>query len=193
MAPPSAVDPERATNGDTKPSNAVSHEPGISESKAKVQMPKFPGPPKFTDKYAERDYLKGRLALAFRIFGKYGYDEGVAGHITMRDPVQPDTFWVNPFGVAFSLIRKSDLIQVDHEGNIVDGGEVRLLNAAAFMLHSGVHKARPDVLCAAHSHSIYGRSFCSLGRKLDMITQDSCSFYNVCWGTSRNRYLMDGR
>ncbi|KAL9021112.1 MAG: hypothetical protein Q9185_001651 [Variospora sp. 1 TL-2023] len=148
MAPPSAVSPQRTASSD-KPSAAVPHEPGISESKAKVQMPKFPGktvsrarfsrisqfdrsfdvqgPPEFTDKHAERDYLKGRLAAAFRIFGKYGFDEGVAGHITMRDPVQPDTFWVNPFGVAFSLIKKSDLIQVDHEGNIVDGGPDHVL------------------------------------------------------------------
>jgi ribulose-5-phosphate 4-epimerase/fuculose-1-phosphate aldolase len=32
----------------------------------------------------ERAYLKGRLAAAFRIFGKFGFDEGVAGHITLR-------------------------------------------------------------------------------------------------------------
>ncbi|KAL9640996.1 MAG: hypothetical protein Q9204_000399 [Flavoplaca sp. TL-2023a] len=181
MAPPSAISPERASNhhnGDTTPSAEVPLEPGISQSKAKVQMPKFPQPPTFADKYAERDYLKGRLAAAFRIFGKYGYDEGVAGHITLRDPVQPDTFWVNPFGVAFSLIKRSDLIQVDHDGNVIDGGDVRLLNSAAFMIHGAIHRSRPDVLCAAHSHSIYGRSFCSLGRKLDMITQDACSFYN---------------
>lgn len=180
MAPPSAMSPAQDTNGDdSKPSTAAPHEPGLGESKARVQMPKFPGPPSFADKYAERDYLKGRLAAAFRIFGKRGYDEGVTGHITLRDPVQPDTFWVNPFGVAFSLIRKDDLIQVDHDGNVIDGGKVRLLNAAAFMIHGALHKARPDVMCAAHSHSIYGRAFCSLGRKLDMITQDSCSFHNV--------------
>ncbi|KAL8787033.1 MAG: hypothetical protein Q9213_002469 [Squamulea squamosa] len=121
--------------------------PASANPRAKVQMPKFPQPPTFADKYAERDYLKGRLAAAFRIFGKYGYDEGVAGHITLRDPVQPDTFWVNPFGVAFSLIKKSDLIQVNHEGVVIDGGEVRLLNTAAFMIHGAVHKHRPDVLC----------------------------------------------
>ena len=39
---------------------------------------------KFADKYQEREYLKGRLTLAFRIFGKLGFDEGVAGHITLR-------------------------------------------------------------------------------------------------------------
>ena len=142
-------------------------------------MPKFPGPPTFTDKYEEREYLKGRLAAAFRIFGKYGFDEGVAGHITLRDPVDPTTFWVNPFGVAFSLMKRSDLIQVDHKGNIIGGGNVRLLNTAAFMIHGAVHEARPDVACAAHSHSIFGRSFCSLGRKLDIITQDACAFHDV--------------
>lgn len=96
-----------------------------------------------------------------------------------KDPVDPTTFWVNPFGVSFSLIRASDLIQVNHEGQIIDGGDVRLLNTAAFMIHSAIHKARPDVVAAAHSHSIHGRAFCSLGRKLDIITQDSCAFYNV--------------
>jgi hypothetical protein len=54
---------------DITPSTAVPLEPGISEAKAKVQMPKFPGPPKFDDPHEERKYLKGRLAAAFRIFG----------------------------------------------------------------------------------------------------------------------------
>jgi len=138
----------------------------------------FPKPPTFEDPHEEREYLKGRLAAAFRIFGKFGFDEGVAGHITIRDPVENDTFWVNPFGVAFSLINKSDLIRVSEEGTILDGGNVRLLNTAAFMIHSAIHKARPDVNAAAHSHSIFGRSFCALGQNLDITTQDACAFYD---------------
>ena len=43
-----------------------------------------PRPPTFQDKYAERQYQKERLALGFRIFAKLGFDEGVAGHITLR-------------------------------------------------------------------------------------------------------------
>lgn len=46
------------------------------------------------------------------------------------------------------------------------------------MIHHAVHTARPEVNCVAHSHSIYGRSFCTLGRNLDIITQDSCAFHN---------------
>ena len=191
MAPPTATMTETATSSESQisghtnrnlqqePETHAPLEPGLPEDKAKVQMPKFPSPKKFADKNEEREHLKGRLAGAFRIFGKYGFDEGVAGHITLRDPVDPTTFWVNPFGVAFSMIKRSDLIQVDHEGNVIGGGPCKLLNAAAFMIHGAVHSARPDVVCAAHSHSIYGRSFCTLGRDLDMITQDACAFHHV--------------
>jgi len=154
-------------------SSSKDTKPAMGEMKAS-----FPRPPTFDNAHDERAYLKGRLAAAFRIFGKFGFDEGVAGHITVRDPVDKETFWVNPFGVAFSLIKASDLIRVSESGEILDGGEVRLLNTAAFMIHSAIHKARPDVNAAAHSHSIYGRSFCALGRELDIITQDSCAFHN---------------
>ncbi|KAI5204580.1 arad-like aldolase/epimerase [Aureobasidium subglaciale] len=169
-----------APHADSEKAGIAPNEPGLDEPSAALQVGKFPKPPKFADKYEEREYQKGRLAAAFRIFGKFGFDEGVAGHITLRDPVNPETFWVNPFGfsVAFALINKSDLIHVNEEGEIIGGGETRLLNTAAFMIHSAIHKARPDVIAAAHSHSIYGRSFCTLGRTLDTITQDACSFHN---------------
>lgn len=68
--------------------------------------------------------------------------------------------------------------KVNHHGEVIDGGENRLLNTAAYMIHSAIHKARPDVICAAHSHSIYGRTWCSLGRKIDSLTQDACAFHN---------------
>jgi ribulose-5-phosphate 4-epimerase/fuculose-1-phosphate aldolase len=92
--------------------------------------------------------------------------------------VEPNTFWVNPFGVAWDDIKQSDLIRVAEGGKIVEGGPVKLLNVAAYMIHHAVHKARPDANAVAHSHSIYGRAFCTLGRTLDIITQDSCAFYN---------------
>jgi ribulose-5-phosphate 4-epimerase/fuculose-1-phosphate aldolase len=41
-----------------------------------------------------------------------------------------------------------------------------------------VHAARPDVVGAAHSHSVYGKTWSTLGRLLDPITQDSCAFYD---------------
>ena len=61
---------------------------------------------------------------AFRVFADRGYDEGVAGHISVRDPILTDHFWLNPLSAHFSQIRVSDLILVDEDGAIVEGDEV---------------------------------------------------------------------
>jgi len=176
MAPPSATGPEAPANEHDVlvPST---HEPGSTKAPPSHNVP-LTKPKAEQDLYKEREYQKHRLALAFRVFAKLGFDEGVAGHITLRDPVDPTSFWVNPFGVAWPILTASDLILVDKTGAVVDGGPCRRLNTAAYMIHHAVHTARPDVNCVAHSHSIYGRSFCSLGRPLDIITQDACAFYN---------------
>src|SRR5580693_4961553 len=126
-------------------------------------------PPVFDNIEDERQHRKQRLAGALRLFGRFGFSEGVAGHITARDPERLDHFWVNPFGMHFGQIRASDLILVNHAGTVVEGrAEV---NLAAFAIHSQVHAARPDVVAAAHAHSMYGKSWASLGRLLDPITQ----------------------
>ena len=131
--------------------------------------------PTFDDVDEERQYLKQRLAAAFRLFSKFGFSEGVAGHITARDPEFPDRFWVNPFAIDFGLIKASDIICVDHDGEVVVGDYP--VNTAAFAIHSQVHAARPDVKAAAHAHSVHGKAFSSLGQLLDPLTQDSCAFY----------------
>jgi ribulose-5-phosphate 4-epimerase/fuculose-1-phosphate aldolase len=123
----------------------------------------------------ERLHRQQRLAAGFRLFARYGFDEGVAGHITARDPEHPDHFWVNPFGMYFGHIRVSDLLLVNHKGEVVQGS--RPVNTAAFAIHSQIHHARPDVIAAAHTHSLYGKTWATLGRLLDPLNQDACAFY----------------
>jgi len=133
-------------------------------------------PKTFATVEEQRLERKQKLAGALRIFGRLGFGEGVAGHITVRDPEFPDHFWVNPFGKSFRHMTVSDLILVNHSGEVVYGDQP--VNRAAFVIHAAVHEARPDVVAAAHSHSVNGKAFSSLGIKLDPITQDSCIFYN---------------
>jgi ribulose-5-phosphate 4-epimerase/fuculose-1-phosphate aldolase len=140
-----------------------------------ASAPNVPQLPKFATAAEERLHRKRMLAAAFRLFSRFGFDEGIAGHITARDPEQLDHFWVNPFGMHFGQIRASDLILVNHRGQVVEGKHP--VNAAAFAIHSQIHAARPDVVAAAHAHSMYGKSWASLGRLLDPITQDACAFY----------------
>ena len=132
-------------------------------------------PPAFATAAEERRHRKIRLAGAFRLFARFGFDEGVAGHITVRDPERLDCFWVNPFGMHFSQIRASDLILVNERGEVIEGQHH--VNTSAFAIHSRVHAARPDTVAAAHAHSMYGKAWSSLGRLLDPITQDACAFY----------------
>src|SRR4051794_5750430 len=132
-------------------------------------------PPAFATVEEERLERKQKLAGALRLFGRLGFGEGVAGHITARDPELTDCFWVNPFGMSFRHVKVSDLILVNHDGEVIHGS--RHVNRAAFIIHAAVHAARPDVIAAAHAHSVHGKSWSALGRLLDPITQDACAFY----------------
>jgi ribulose-5-phosphate 4-epimerase/fuculose-1-phosphate aldolase len=131
--------------------------------------------PKFESTDEARVHMKQRMAAAFRLFDRFGFNEGVAGHLTGRDPDHPDLFWVNPLGMSFGQIRASDLICVNRKGEVVEGDWP--VNTAAFAIHSQIHEARPDVNAAAHTHSPYGRAFSTLGKPLAPLTQDACAFY----------------
>ncbi|WP_341720866.1 class II aldolase/adducin family protein [Micromonospora sp. FIMYZ51] len=127
----------------------------------------------------ERLHRKRQLAATLRIFARLGFDEGAGGHVTARDPEQPDHFWINPFGLHFGLVCASDLLLVDAAGAVVQTGRSRhrTINPAGYAIHSHIHSARPDVVAAAHTHSIHGRAWSTTGRLLDPITQDACAFY----------------
>jgi ribulose-5-phosphate 4-epimerase/fuculose-1-phosphate aldolase len=145
---------------------------GRTTSGASLKIRKYPT---FASLEDERVYRKQHLAAAYRIFASRGFDEGVAGHISVRDPILTDHFWLNPLSTHFSLICVKDLILVNEEGEVVEGDQP--INAAAFAIHSAIHKRRPDVHAACHAHSVFGKAFSAFGRELDMITQDSVRFY----------------
>lgn len=56
----------------------------------------MPRRPTFSSKEEEQKYCKEHLACAFRVFAENGFDEGIAGHMSLRDPIRPDHFWINP-------------------------------------------------------------------------------------------------
>ncbi|QGA13374.1 hypothetical protein EYB26_001023 [Talaromyces marneffei] len=141
---------------------------------------KLRGIPIHNDPYTKRKWMKEHMAAAFRFFGKQGYGEGISGHISIRDPVLKDHFWINPFGKHFSMMKASDLVLVDSEGYVCEGGNQEVINEAGFMIHSEIHKARPDVIAAAHTHGIYGKTWSAFGKNIEMISQDACNFYGKC-------------
>ncbi|QCX82653.1 Decarboxylase NovR (plasmid) [Streptomyces sp. YIM 121038] len=136
----------------------------------------FLHPPAFPNHGEHRTHLKQRLAAAFRHFGRLGFDEGIAGHITVQDPEHTGTFWANPLGVPFLHITPHHLVRVDGDtARTVEGGHV--VNIGAFYIHAEIHAARPDVQAVVHLHSTYGRAWSALGEPLAPITQDHCPFF----------------
>ncbi|WVQ77265.1 hypothetical protein IAR50_006949 [Cryptococcus sp. DSM 104548] len=137
-------------------------------------------PPTFVDKYEEREYIKQRLALAYRVIANLGLCEGASGHLTSRDPVDPSSFWVTPYGLHFSRLKASDLLLISHSGAVIAGGHPsrQMYNPAGYIIHSAIHAARPDVQSIVHCHSPSGKAFSTLGRPLPYYTQDSAVFWD---------------
>lgn len=133
--------------------------------------------PEFTTKEGKRQWQLQQMAGAFRVFAKLGYADGGSGHISLRDPVQPDTFWINPYGIHFGLLTVSDMVHIDEDGNRIGGGD-KPVNTAGFIIHAALHKRRPDINAACHLHSPYGRAWSTFGKPIDMLNQDSCMFYD---------------
>jgi ribulose-5-phosphate 4-epimerase/fuculose-1-phosphate aldolase len=119
------------------------------------------------------------MAAAFRHWSREGYVLGISGHISVRDPEHHDAFWTNPLGVHFGLLKASDMILVNFEGKVIGGNQTRPPNAAGFLIHAAVHKARPDVHAVCHAHTVYGKAWSVFGKPLEMLTQDACKFYNA--------------
>lgn len=123
---------------------------------------------------------KAALAAAFRILVRMGVVDGLYqglyGHITLRVPGAPEFFWVNSLARRFNDTTVDDLLLVGRSGEVVDGVQ-RALNQAAFYIHSEVHKARADVNCVAHTHPRFGCAFAALGVPLSPIDQVGCIFF----------------
>jgi len=130
--------------------------------------------PEFVDKAAEQLHVKQRLAAALRLFARAGLDEGVAGHFTARDPVRPDHFWCNSYGIHFGRAKVSNLSLISSTGEIVQGMGI---NIAAYAIHAPIHAARSEVHAVAHAHGVHGKAWSCLGRLLDPLSQDACAFY----------------
>ncbi|GGR79028.1 class II aldolase/adducin family protein [Streptomyces nojiriensis] len=135
----------------------------------------FEMPPVHDTADAARAHRKERLAEALRLLGRLGYEDGVAGQITARDPEFEDCYWVNPFGRAFTALTADDLLLVDGDGRVVRGG--RRVNQLAFAVHAAIHRRRPEVVAVVRAQGPYGRALAALGELLAPITEEACAFY----------------
>ncbi|KAI1753837.1 class II aldolase [Xylaria castorea] len=140
----------------------------------------MPGIPTFLSHDAERRHILMHMAATFRFFARSGFTEGQSGHISVRDPEFPSLMWMNPLGRHFGMLTAGDMICLEIEtGRVAGGNTSRPANAAGYLIHSAVHKRRPDVHAVCHAHSNAGRAWSAFARPLEMLNQDVCSFHDA--------------
>ena len=153
---------------------------GLTDVNDDYQIPtpiggKLPVPRVYEDIEDERRHRKLKLAAAFRLLARFGLTEGIAGHVTVRDPAHDNRYWVNQYAQHFSTVHPDDLMCIDGDGAMHHG--TGPINAAAVAIHCGIHRANHSVTAAVHTHTTYGRAFAARARLLEPINQEACLFY----------------
>lgn len=138
---------------------------------------KLAGVAKFSNLALMCQWQLDHMAAAFRHWAREGYVGGMGGHISVRDPEFPNTFWTNPLGVHFGLLKASEMMFVDFNGDVVGDNTSRPPNSAGFLIHAAVHAAREDVHAIYHCHSISGNAWSIFERPIEMLTQDSTKVF----------------
>lgn len=117
------------------------------------------------------------LAAAFRLADHYRWTDQIYTHFTAKIPGTTQ-FLINPYGVLFDEVTASCLVTVDLDGNVILDPTGMGINPAGFLIHSCVHRARPDFLCVLHTHTASGLAVAAQKRGLLNLTQHAMRFHN---------------
>lgn len=120
--------------------------------------------------------LRCDLAAAYRLVARFGMDDLIFTHLSLRLPGEGDRFLINPYGWMFDEITASSLVEVDAEGLPAKGADAAV-NPAGFVIHSAVHRARADAHCVMHTHTLAGMAVAALKEGLLPLNQMSMEFY----------------
>ena len=120
------------------------------------------------------------LAACYRLVHHYRMDDLVYNHISARVPGEEGHFLINAYGMTYDEITASSLVKIDFDGNVVeDSGTGYGINHAGFVIHSAVHRGRPDVACVIHTHTPAGMAVSAMECGLLPLTQNAMFFSGV--------------
>ncbi len=95
------------------------------------------------------------LAACYRLVDLFGWSDLINTRITARIPGPHDHFLINRFGMLYDEITASSLVKIDIEGNNVESSD-DAVNRGGFAIPGTIHRARPDIACVIHTHTIAG-------------------------------------
>lgn len=117
------------------------------------------------------------LAACYRLLAHYRMTDLIYTHVSARVPDAAGSFLINPYGLMFHEITASSLVRVDHEGEVLDDPTGMGVNRAGFIIHSCIHRARPELNCVIHTHTAAGMGVAAQQRGLLMLSQHAMRFH----------------
>jgi ribulose-5-phosphate 4-epimerase/fuculose-1-phosphate aldolase len=118
------------------------------------------------------------LAACYRLAAHYRMTDLIYTHISARVPGPEHHFLINAFGLLWDEISASTLVKVTLDGGIVDDPTGNGINRAGYVIHSAVHRARPDLTCVMHTHTAAGIAVSAQDAGLLPLSQHAMRFTN---------------
>lgn len=112
--------------------------------------------------------LRQEMVLLARALWREGYDDHLAGHITVN--LHDGTLLCNPWMLLWNELRPEHIIRIDLEGNLVEGDWPV---PPGIPLHLELHRARPGVEVALHNHPLFGTVWADAGEIPPALDQSS--------------------
>ena len=117
------------------------------------------------------------LAACHRLAARFGFNEGIDNHLTMLVPGRSERFYLAPFGLLWSEVKASDLLELDFSGNVVAGRG--LVEDTALYIHLSMHRLLPAARCVLHTHMPYATALGMLeDPRLAMAGQNALGFHD---------------
>ena len=129
--------------------------------------------------FSEHEYkARQELSDCYHLIDYFGWTDLIYTHISVRTPERSDHFIINDFNLLYHEITPENLVTVSEGGDVIYpvGADI---NQAGYVVHSAIHRARPDVNCIIHTHSPCGMALSALECGLLPLTQHACRFYNA--------------
>jgi ribulose-5-phosphate 4-epimerase/fuculose-1-phosphate aldolase len=124
---------------------------------------------------AERERARVDLAAAHQLAVMHDFHEGIDNHFTLNVPGRPGRFYLNAFGLHWTEVTASNLIEVTFEGEVVAGKGVP--DRSAVCIHAPIHRLAPGAECVLHTHMPYCTALTQLeDMTLEMTGQSALYF-----------------
>lgn len=123
----------------------------------------------------EETEARFQLAALYRLIDHhFPSTDGIYNHVTLRVPGASDHFLIKRHALLYEEVTASNLVAADMSRNLDERSHV---NRPGFILHGAVLRARPDVHCVVHIHSVAGLVLAANPDGLKMLSQNAIRFF----------------